>query len=296
MPTLTGWPMPKPLLTRKKSAWAKQFKPRRIQGKPLTVNAGVTQWYAAKLGKLAGQMVAETEREVVKVFTQANADGASMDASPASQGRIVLAYLKRKFMGLMGRKAKTLVASMILRTDKASASGLGESLKDLSGGLVLKTSTMPPALQEAVKATIVQNVSLISSITVEYHSKVEGAVMRSITSGNGLADLVTELKDIGGVTMRRARLVAHDQTAKAYLSFAKHRMQAAGITKFKWLHSGASRVPREYHRDVLHGQIFEVANPPMIDEKTKQRGLPGDLIGCRCRMVPVIEFADGGEA
>ena len=286
--------MSKALLTKKKAAWAKQFKPRQLQGKPLTVNAGVSQWYAAKLGKMAGAMIAEIEKEIQRVFTQTSMDGASMDASLASQGRIVMAFLRRKFTGIMARKARLLVDQLVTRTDKASASALGESLKDLSGGLVLKTSTMPAALEESVKATIAENVRLIKSIGVEHLERVEGAVMRSIVNGKGLADLVPEIKEIGGLTMRRARFIAHDQTTKAYAAFNKHRMQAAGISKFKWLHSGASRVPREYHRDVLNGQVFAFDDLPVIDQQTKERGLPGSLIGCRCRMVPVIEFADGG--
>ncbi|RIQ43658.1 phage head morphogenesis protein, partial [Bordetella avium] len=32
-------------------------------------------------------------------------------------------------------------------------------------------------------------------------------------------------------------------------------------------------------------------NPPIIDKTTGERGLPGQLINCKCRMRPVIDFS-----
>ena len=67
---------------------------------------------------------------------------------------------------------------------------------------------------------------LIKSIPEQYFKDVTGSVMRSITTGNGLADLVPEIKKYDGQTERRAKLLALDQTRKAYNSINKQRMQS----------------------------------------------------------------------
>jgi uncharacterized protein with gpF-like domain len=67
-------------------------------------------------------------------------------------------------------------------------------------------------------------------------------------------------------------------------------MQKIGIKKFKWRHSGGGAHPRPLHRNVLNGNIYSFDDPPVIDEKTGQRGFPGQLINCRCVMISVIEF------
>ncbi|KAF9396648.1 hypothetical protein CPC16_010967, partial [Podila verticillata] len=62
--------------------------------------------------------------------------------------------------------------------------------------------------------------------------------MRSITSGNGLEDLIPFLQAQEGITRRRARNIALDQTRKAYNGFNRARCVGAGVTHGEWIHSG----------------------------------------------------------
>ena len=43
----------------------------------------------------------------------------------------------------------------------------------------------------------------------------------------------------------------------------------------------------------LNGGIFDFDNLPVIDEKTGERGIPGQAINCKCRMRPIVEFEKG---
>jgi SPP1 gp7 family putative phage head morphogenesis protein len=101
------------------------------------------------------------------------------------------------------------------------------------------------------------------------------------------------LQEYEGVTLRRARNIALDQTRKAYNNINKGRMQAIGVQKFEWVHSGGGQKPRELHIE-LDGQVFSFDDLPVIDERTGERGIPGQAINCRCTMVPVIEFETDG--
>lgn len=105
-----------------------------------------------------------------------------------------------------------------------------------------------------------------------------------------MADLQPAIEKLGGISKKRAALIARDQTSKATTAINKTRMAGLGVKKFKWLHSYGGKEPRPLHKDVLNGNIYSMEDPPVIDERTGERGLPGQLINCRCRMVPVIEF------
>lgn len=279
-------------LTRKREAWAASRNEAPIfKGEPLAHNAASAVRYVGALSALTAQMTAQVKRDVLKLFkTDAAASHFGMDATIASQSRILLADLGNRFNALFAKKAKPLAEGMVKDADKASTPALHSSLQKLSGGMSLKTSVVNSPLQEIYKASVAENVSLIKSIASEYLQKVEGAVMRSITTGNGLQDLVPALEQYEGQTHRRAKNIALDQTRKVYNSINRGRMEALGVEKFMWHHSGGGAHPREDHVD-MDGEIFSFDKLPIIDKRTGERGIPGQAPNCRCTMSPVFDFS-----
>jgi SPP1 gp7 family putative phage head morphogenesis protein len=155
---------------------------------------------------------------------------------------------------------------------------------------------MTPRVAQMVDAGAAESAGLISSIPSKYLQQVQGDVMRSITSGNGLQDLVPALQERNVKTLNWAANVAKDQTRKVYNNINKARMQDAGVNKFEWIHSGGSNKPRKYHLDHapagLNGGIFDFNDPPIIDENTGERGIPGQLPYCGCTMRPIIDLSN----
>lgn len=278
-------------LTAKREAWAaKQTAAPTFKGEALQHNAAVSVRYVNALSSLTAQMAAQVRREIEKLFkTDAAAAHFGEDATIASQSRILMVSLSDRFNGLFAKKAKPLAERMVTDAQKASKTALHSSLQKLSGGMSLKTSIENSALQNIYKASVAENVSLIKSIASEYLQKVEGAVMRSITTGNGLQDLIPALQQYEGQTHRRAKNIALDQTRKTYNSINKGRMQALGVNKFMWHHSGGGAHPRKDHLD-MDGEIYSFDNLPVIDERTGERGIPGQAPNCRCTMSPVFQF------
>lgn len=279
------------LLTKKKQRWAKQFKPNVIKGTPLTPNMVVAQRYYKTLEKMVDAMAASFEKQIVRLFeSQVGEEYFAQDESIASQARITINELARRFDELFAERSKIIAERVAAQSDKAAASSVQESLKQMSGGLVIPQSAMTDDITEIFKATVAENVQLIRSIPQQYLKNVQGAVMRSITTGRGLADLVPYLQKQRGVTLRRSRMIALDQTRKAYGALSQKRMQNAGIKKFEWLHTGGSNEPRRHHI-ALSGKIFSYDNPPVIDLETGERGYPAQLVNCRCKAIPVLEFS-----
>ncbi len=286
--------MPKKLLTNKKQAWVDQFKPTAvIKGTPLNYNAAIQLRYERQLERLVNEMVESTKKKITRLFNGEPAqEFFAEDASISSQARILTNALTSQFTELFKKKSRPLAEQMVGDTNKVAKSNLHQSLKDLSGGLTIKTDIMTGPLRDVMKATVSENVSLIRSIPKQYMTQVEGAVMRSISQGNGLQDLIPFLEKQGEITKRRAKNIALDQTRKAYNGINKGRMEALGVEEYEWLHSGGGQHPREEHI-AMSGNIYRLDDPPVIDSKTGERGIPGQAINCKCRMRPVIRFNEG---
>ncbi len=149
-------------------------------------------------------------------------------------------------------------------------------------------------LTDEMKGAISDNVDLIKSIPKNYHDQIKQVVQDAFEKDSGYKTIFDKLKEYDGVTDRRADFIARDQTSKFFTSLTSQRATAAGVKKFKWLHSGGSVMPREYHMDVLNGKIFKYDDPPIIDLRTGERGLPGQTYNCKCQQIIIDPDIDGG--
>jgi SPP1 gp7 family putative phage head morphogenesis protein len=280
-------------LTKKQLRKIRANKPQTIQGSPLNPSAISAIRYRTKLDRLITEMTNATMSAVRKLYNAEPAQQyfAQDDKSIVAEAKRFSSELQKQFEALFSDKATTYATEMVDDANKASASGVKISLQQLTGGLSLPTTGLNGEIGEVLKASVAENVALIKSIPMQYLEQVQGAVLRSITNGQGLADLVPFLEQQKGITLRRAKMIAHDQTRKAYNNISKGRLQAAGLKKFEWLHTGGSNHPRKEHI-AMNGNVYRFDDPPIIDIKTGQRGIPGDAINCRCRIKPVIEFED----
>ena len=280
------------LLTEKKQAWANQFKPNVLRGNPLSPNMSDALRYQKRLHQLIKRMTTDVEKQLKELF---NTDYAkqyfAQDASISSQARILTNSLMRKYEEMFSIFSKPMSEKVVEEAEKSSSTALELSIEQLSGGLTIKISSISDYTKQILDASITENVALIKSIPEKYLNGVQQAVMRSITSGQGLKDLVPYLQKHAGITNRRANLIALDQTRKAFNAISRGKMEKLGLQNFEWLHSGGSNHPRKLHQK-LSGKIFSLDNPPIIEQNgtTEIRGFPGQLPYCRCKMMPVIKF------
>lgn len=280
-----------------KFAWANQFKVKQIRGSVLSVAVSIEARYSAALIKAIDRMVKDTI-EAIKALDSSMPD-AAMDASDASQARIVLNALQRKFTTMFAKLSQPTAEKMVNEVDRNSASTLKGSLGEIMGSHALKTDILTGELDEIIKASVAVNVDLIKRVPQKYLDQVKGDVLRSIQNGRGTADLVPALQKQGVTVRNWAHNVALDQTRKAYNAINEGRMTALGLDDYEWIHSGGSNHPRSYHKNVLHGTMCKLSDPPIIQKaeggQKEVRGKPGDLPFCRCKMRPVLVFDKKGE-
>ncbi len=286
-------------LSKKKKKWAKQFKPTAtVRGSALNHPAAVENKYNRDIQRLINALIRETQKGVKKVFATPTArEFYAEDANITTVANESLDALFKRLSARSQAQAEKIAREMATSANQSSRAGIASSLKELSGGVTLSPSDLGGDIPEILQASIESNASLIVDITDSYLAKVSTAVNRSIMSGRGLEDLIPFMRDQTGVTKRHGKNVALDQTRKAYNSLNRARMENVGLSKFEWLHSGGGQKPRKYHLDRwpagLNGGIFDINDPPIIDQKTGERGLPSQAINCRCRMIPVLVLDEG---
>ncbi len=243
-------------------------------------------------------MTAECEKEITKIYKNLGyqVENTAQDDSISSQIRMALNALYNKYYDKFSARSKRLIKKLLKDVNKTSTSQVNNALKSMLGdkttGFALKGSAISAEKSEIMKALMFENVSLIKSIPNEYFKQITGAVARSIENGMGLKELSKEILSYGAKNARRADLIAQDQTRKAYNAINRQNFRENGISKFEWVHSGGSRDPRPYHKDVLNGQIFDVdKGAPSEKDKTKFI-FPGEEPYCRCIMKAVLDFED----
>ena len=285
-----------------------------IEGKPLNFNVGLQRWYVRELLKLVDDLTNDVLKELKPIYKENQEQiKFTTDASISSQMRIKINSLRDLFEKKFKDRGRKFAERMVRKTNRFANSTFWQMMntmfkKEEAGGFLMSGSVVSPEKEEVIKALIYENVSLITNIQTHYFEQITGAVMRSIENGKGVSHIEEELLKYKGMTKRRARNVALDQTRKAYNSINLRNMQDAGIKKAKWQHSGGSQKPRTYHQtrwdgvsgikdghpNGLDGFIFSLDRPPVIQEKKgKQdevRGFPGELPNCHCRMAAVVEF------
>jgi SPP1 gp7 family putative phage head morphogenesis protein len=132
-------------------------------------------------------------------------------------------------------------------------------------------------------------VSLIKSIPAQFHTQVEGIVMRSVAVGGDLHQMTKDLQKQFGVTRRRAEFIARDQSSKATATIVRARYVDLGIEEAIWMHSAAGKTKRPTHVK-NSGKKFNIATGWFDpDPKVRRFIQAGELINCRCTCRPVVK-------
>ena len=285
-----------------------------LRGDPTRMNPQDVNVFAEEVTAMVDKMHKDVSSQLTRLFDSPTAKnsiqtteevaslvdaGAVMDASISSEAIALTDKLVSKWTERFNSFGDTWTNRMINKTEKQSAKDLGKSMKKLSGGLTIDTSQISDKTRDKILAAADQASSLIKSVGSQYTVAVKEAVSRSITdSSSSFAELKDSinsmLQDKYKTHKNKAFNVAKDQVKKSYSNITASRMQEIGSGTYIWRHASGSVKPRDYHRDVLNGQTFSLDNPPIIDQRTGERGKPGDAINCNCYMEPVISFENKG--
>lgn len=244
-------------------------------------NAGINAWYRRQLD----HAVAEMHKSFVYWLTaEYKANGLALDAADGGRAtnlRDAVSKLGRRWQKVFDKLAETLPKRFADRILQHSDSALANGLR--AKGFTVKFKMSAP-MNDAYRAVIGENVSLIKSIASQHLTEVEGMVMRSVARGRDLGGLTADLRKRYDITKKRAAFIARDQSNKATSVMQAARQKALGITTGTWRHSHAGKVPRPSHVKA-NGKTFEIAKGMYLDGEWV---MPGELPNCRCGWTPIL--------
>lgn len=277
-----------------------------LYGGELFPSEGIRKWYKRELSALSTDMSRKTIADIIKIYRRENENIKALYAQDADSAEVLKAELDRlnkEFYAVFTGKAESLAKGFVERqSDYANISVKG-SLKAFGTGIGGASGTTfevnflkgfySPRDIKISKAAIAANVKLINSINSDFFKEIAELIFRSVMNGEGITAVKEGLSKITGKLDRRVELIASDQNKKVYEALSRRKLLDVGIKQYEWVYTYGSKKPqweREYHRDVLAGQIFNLNKAIVVDPKTGEEGYPGTLINCHCIKRPVIVF------
>lgn len=254
---------------------------------PVRPNQGIEAAYRRQLLALVDLMQASLVYWLRAAYRANEPELLAQDASPAMMLRRIMGRLARRWQQRFDEAAPVL-ARYFAEGSMARADGAFQASLEKAGFAV--PFRLSREANDALQATVGENVGLIRSIASEHLAGVQGAVMRSVQTGRDIGALTDELHERYALTRKRAAFIARDQNSKATATVVRVRQEGLGITEAIWMHSHASKHPRASHV-AADGKRYEIAKGMLLDGVWTW---PGREPNCGCVSRSVIPGLDAG--
>jgi len=251
-------------------------------------NPGIRAVYRRGMELLIRQMHEDVMRDVMDEYGALEPRIAGDSSGPwkspmerlAERFRILTERWQKRFNFFSILLARRFVGGI----KKAVKNNREQALKEAGMGIRLNPSRL---YNERVQALVQGNVDLIRSIPQEYLGRVKVQVNEAVASGMDRGTLTRELQRDYGVTERRAKTIARDQTNKATASMAEATDESLGVTEGIWIHVPGRKMSRPTHV-AMNGKKFKLSEGLFDpDPKVRRFVKPGSEILCACRYRPV---------
>lgn len=157
-----------------------------------------------------------------------------------------------------------------------------------------------PELSAASKAKLAEEYSdnlklYIKKFADQEIFSLREAVEENAKEGYRFDKLIPSIKKRYGVTVRKAKFLARNETSIFMSKYHEERYAEAGITHYIWSTSHDNRVrpaPGTHGTDnhrILDGRTFSFAKPPTVDPATGRKANPGQDYNCRCIAIPILD-------
>lgn len=139
--------------------------------------------------------------------------------------------------------------------------------------------------KEQIAKTYTENMQFyVKDWTQERITEMRKKVQEIVLAGYRPEMIQKMLETEYGIASRKAKFLAQNETTIMLSAFKKAKYQEMGFDKFIW-HTIIDGKERELHKQ-LNNTTWSFDDPPIIDERTGERGLPGQTYNCRCEMTP----------
>ena len=180
--------------------------------------------------------------------------------------------------------AKRIAKRFVEKIDRHVSNSARNALAELSFNVTWKNSSEVKNVLTSLRDT---QVSLIKSIPEESLNRVSGVLQRGLQNGQDINQITEELSHGFGITERRAKMIALDQTNKATFSINRARMLSVGVTEGIWIHVAGRYTSRPTHV-AMHHKRFNLSEG-LFDSAVGKNVMPAELVNCCCKWRAIIK-------
>lgn len=156
----------------------------------------------------------------------------------------------------------------------------------------VQSVSVPPELTAQMTHNIAkawgQNLDLyIKKWTEKNILKLREEIATNVYQGKRAESLEKTIQKNYGVSRRKAKFLARQETSLLMSQVRQERFKDAGITKYMWI--GVMDERERHDHKLLEDKIFTWDNPPITNLATGARNHPGEDYNCRCIARPIYE-------
>lgn len=136
----------------------------------------------------------------------------------------------------------------------------------------------------------------ITNFAQEEIPKLRDEIQQHVMKGGRYEDVIQSLQKSFGITQRKARFLARQETGLLMAKFKETRYAEAGIHEYRWTCvAGSAKHPVRPSHKILDGKIFRFDDPPITTAPGEpvRRNNPGEDFNCRCSARPIVRGAKG---
>lgn len=178
-------------------------------------------------------------------------------------------------------------------------------LTDLAEGMILdvekrayqnfkanKIETITPKMSDNIARQFTENYTDTIRFEIKNRLPEEVIKMREIVGqmaidGESRITIRQYIEKKFNVSQKKAKFLARNESSIAVTEYLSAKYQSEGSEEFIWVANLDERVRDEHKK--LNGTKHRYDNPPIIDERTGTRGMPGEFYNCRCTFIPVFK-------
>lgn len=261
-----------------------QIATRKRKPRPVRPSVGTESRYNAELQRIVRAIRKDIDAALVPMIKALERDYVAdswVDVISGGLRGLLAKWNSEQYRTLANRIASQFVQAANAENDKKFKNSLGIEVQ----GMGINIYGGSPELQDYLAASAYDNAQLIKSIPAQYLGQVESLVMANMRAGLRPSAIAKQLQQQFGITQRRARFIARDQTAKINGDLNEKRQKAIGGDYFEWLSSDDERVRHNHkaiaNRVTAYGKgVYRWGNLPLSEKGEPIK--PGSDYNCRC--------------
>lgn len=163
-------------------------------------------------------------------------------------------------------------------------------------GVRLDTMLGPDDVRATLQTYIAWNVDLIKDVSAQAKQRISNAVFSGLQNRTPAREVAKQIREAVAMSRRRSVAIASDQLSKVSSQLADERARDAGLTVWKWNHSGKKH-PRLHHLE-RNGFLYsdkaseqgKHVNGVLVRKPPESNDLPGRPPWCGCNAQHILVF------